>query len=86
MARGWEPLSPIEAPGTLFVAAPGSGSILNPPGVLVSLGGSVVVIRITVRPNSTSPEFRASVVLNYSCYGVMVSRIGCRIPLLSQAV
>ena len=33
--------------------------------------GGVVVIRITVRPNSNSTEFHAWVVLNYSSYVVL---------------
>ena len=56
---------------TLVEATPSSGSILHHPGVRVGNGGSVVVIRTPVRPNSDSAKFRAWVVLNYSSYVVL---------------
>ena len=55
-------MSPLKATGTLVAAAPGPRSILNPLGVRVAPGGGVVVIMTSVRPNSDSAEFFASVV------------------------
>ena len=56
---------------TLVAAAPSPESILHHLGVQVGHGGSVVVIRTPVRPNSNSAEFRTWVVLNYSSYVVL---------------
>ena len=62
----------MKAAGTLVAASLSPGSILHHPGVRVGHGGSSVVVkRALVRPNSNSAEFRASVVLNHSCYVVL---------------
>ena len=53
-------------------AAPCLGSVPNPLGVRVGPGGGVVVIGLLLSDqNSRSAEFRASVVLNHSCYVVL---------------
>ena len=70
MARAFE-LS-LEAAWFFRVVAPNLGSIPNPPGGAGWSWGWCGCHRDPlVRPNSNSAEFRASVVLNHSCYVVL---------------
>ena len=70
MARGQE--SSLEAAGALRAAAPILGSVPNPSeGAGWSWGQCGYHRDPPVRPNSKSAEFRASVVLNHSCYVVL---------------
>ena len=56
----------------LFIIAPILESISNPPGGADWSWGQCGCHRDPpVRPNSKSAEFRASVVLNHSCYVVL---------------
>ena len=61
----------MEAAGALGVAAPILESISNPPGVQVGPGLGVVVRRTPFQTKFQPAWFRASVVLNYSCYVVL---------------
>ena len=61
-----------EAAGALRAAAPSLGSIpISPGGVIWSWGQYSCHRDSLVRPNSSSAEFCASVVLNHSCYVVL---------------
>ena len=64
-------LQGIITAGALVAAAPILGSISVPPGVRVGPGLGVVVIRTPFQTKFQPAWFRASVVLNYSCYVVL---------------
>ena len=69
MALGRESL--LEAAGTLVAAAPILKSIQSPLVVPVGPKLVVVVIRTPLQTKFQPAWFRASVVLNYSCYVVL---------------
>ena len=71
MAWRWD--SSLEAAGILVVTKSIPGLILYPWGVGWSRRQCWCHVWTHVRPNSNSAEFHASVVLNYSCYGVRIS-------------
>ena len=76
----------MEAAGALGAAAPILESIPNPPGGAGwSWGQCGCQKRSPVRPNSNSAEFRASVVLNYSCCGVRIELAVGSLPYPRQS-